>query len=154
MKTLHRLILATAILAGTAATVEGQISLHAGVSYAEALGGQWGADARLGYHFISLPVEVFAGADYFPADCEEECSLWGWRLGGDLRFPIPGVTPYLSGAWVHREWERGAGSLNKEGVSLGIGISLELGLRIRAEASREFLGGDLDQVVFRMGLGF
>jgi hypothetical protein len=153
MKIHSRFLLATAILAVTATSAESQVSLHAGATHAEALGGQWGADARLGYNFIALPVEVFAGADYFLAGCEEDCGLWGWRLGGDLRFPIPGATPYVTGAWVHRERELGTVTKEKEGIALGVGISVDFGFRIRAEVCREFLGGDLEQLVFRVGLG-
>lgn len=154
MRALRSFLLVNAILASATVSAEGQLSLYAGGSYAEALGGQWGADVRLAYNFIVLPVEAFAGADYFLTDCEDPCGLWGWRIGGDLRFPIPGVTPFLSGAWVYREWELGLESLENRGLAIGGGISIDLGIRIRAEASREFLGEDLDQFVVRVGLGF
>lgn len=154
MRALRFFLLGSAILASAPVSAEGQLSLYAGGAYAEALGGQWGADVRLAYNFIVLPVGVFTGADYFLTDCEDPCGLWGWWIGGDLRFPIPGVTPFLSGAWVHREWESGLEGLENRGPAIGFGINIDLGIRIRAEASREFLGDDLDQFVVRVGLGF
>ena len=139
MKTISTLLLVLAVLPVTATTAEGQLNLYAGPSHSEVLGGSWGADVSLGYNLIALPLGFLAGADYFLTDCREGCSLWGWRLGVDLRFPIPGATPYVSGSWVHREGELGMGSFEKEGISMGAGLSLDLGVRIRAEVNREFV---------------
>jgi len=150
-----RSVLLALTLLGIAATPShGQLQLWVGGAYTEALGGQWGGDARLAYNFVALPLEVFGGGDYFVTECEESCSLRGWRVGGNLRFPIPGLTPYVSGAWVWRDWEVGVAKPKKEGLALGAGVSLEFGIRIQAEASREFLGGELDKLMFRVALGF
>lgn len=148
------LLLSLAFLGSTHTSVEGQLTLEAGISYAEALGGQWGGDVRLGYGLMASPAAVFIGADYYLADCEQRCGLWGWRIGGTLDIPIPWVTPYALGAWVHREKEFGAASREKEGLALGVGVGLDLGRLIRGEVHREFLGGDLDQLVFKVGVAF
>ena len=146
-------LLASVLMAVLSTPAQSQLKLWVGGAHTEALGGQSGIDARLAYNFVALPVEVFGGGDYFLADCEEECSLRGWRIGGNLRFPIPGLTPYVSGAWVQRHWKSDGARSQKEGVALGVGISLEIGIWIQAEASREFLGGELDKLVFRVALG-
>ncbi len=153
-KTLRATLQVSAFLALAFTPAQGQLEVWAGATYAEALDGQWGGDARLSYTFPALPVSVFAGGDYFLADCDEECSLWGWRFGGNLRVPFLGLTPYASGAWVNRKWESGDRIAEKEGLALGVGLSLGLGLRVQVEASREFLGGDLDQWLLRASLGF
>jgi hypothetical protein len=147
-------LLTVVCLAMGASAVQGQLKLWVGGAYTEALDGQWGADGRLAYNLIALPVEVFAGADYFLPDCEDDCSLWGWRLGGNLRLPVPGLTPYGSAAWVNRELGIGEGLERRDGVAIGVGLSLEVGLKIQGEISREFLGGELDKTVFRLALGF
>ena len=132
---------------------QAQLGLWVGGAHAEAMGGQWGADALLAYNLLALPVEVFGGVDYFVARCDRDCGLWGWRVGGNLRFSIPGVTPYLAGAWVRREWELEVAKERREGLAVGAGVSIDFGLRIRGEVHREFLGGDLDRFVFRISLG-
>jgi hypothetical protein len=137
-----------------ATPAEGQFNLNAGASYAEALGGQWGIEGRIGYYPPGLPMDFFGGAEYFFTDCQEDCSLWGWRLGGVLRTTTPGLQPFFSGALVGREWERGERELSKTGLALGAGFRMTVWkLGIRAEVAREFLGGDLDQWVFRLGTG-
>ena len=132
----------------------GQLGLWVGVAHAEALEGQWGGDVMVAYNLVALPLEVFGGADYFVARCNRDCSLWGWRVGGNLRMGSPGIAPYVSGAWVRREWELEVAKSRKEGIALGGGLSIEAGFRIRGEVHREFLGGDLDRFVFRVSLGF
>ncbi len=153
MKTFPKILLVLGLSAVAAASAEGQLNLTGGVSYAEALEGQWGIDARLGLDLPMLPIGVFGGADYFFAGCSEECSLWGWRAGAVFRFATPVFQPYLTGAYVGRKWEVGNEELDRTGLSMGAGIRMGLKIRIQAEANREFLGGDLDQWVFRIGLG-
>lgn len=134
--------------------VEAQLNLNGGASYAEALGGQWGVEGRLGFYPPGLPFDFFGGAEYFFADCEEECGLWGGRVGAILHSPTPGFQPYLTGAFVQRRWTLGDEQLDRRGMSAGAGIRVGLGkLRIQGEVTREFLGGDLDQWVIRLGTG-
>jgi len=153
MNIFRNLTLALGLLAVGASSAEGQLNLTGGVSYAEALEGQWGIDARLELDPPMLPIGVFAGADYFFARCSEECSLWGWRAGATFHIATPVIQPYLTGAYVGRKWKDGNEELDRTGLSIGAGIRVSLRLRIQAEATREFLGGDLDQWVFRIGLG-
>jgi hypothetical protein len=130
------------------------INLNFGGSYAEALGGQFGVEARLGYYPLEKPADFFIGGDYFFADCREGCSLWGWRLGAHLHPAKWTSYPFLSGSLGGREWKRGEKRFSPEGFSLGAGYRKIVGkLRIQIEVSREFLGEELDQWVFRIGTG-
>lgn len=121
MKILPNLLLALGLLAVGASSAEGQLNLTGGVSYAEALEGQWGLDARVELDPPMLPIGVFAGADYFFARCGEECSLWGWRARAIFHLATPVLQPYLTGAYVGRKWEEGNEKLNRTGLSLGPG---------------------------------
>lgn len=152
MKKLHRLLLAFSLILISTSSVEGQLSLSAGGAYAEALDGQWGLDGVMSFGIPAFPADVFAGADYFWTSCDEDCSLWGWRLGGRVRFPVPVVSPYFTGALVGRKWELGNESLSEQGLSAGLGVSVKFGFSVFGEVNREFLGDDLDQWVMRVGL--
>jgi len=132
---------------------EGQLSLVTSVAYTEALEGQWGIDGRIGVDLPSLPVGFFGGADYFFADCREACSLWGWRVGAIIHTATRVAQPYLTGAYLEREMEEGDVSHRHHGLAFGAGIRVKAVLKIQAEATWEFLGGKLNQWVFRIGLG-
>ena len=132
---------------------EGQLSLVGSAVYTEALQGQWGIDGRLGVDLSALPVGFFGGVDYFFADCQEACSLWGWRAGAILHTATPVVQPYLTGAYLERVLEERDASQRHLGLAFGGGIRVEAALQIQAEATWEFLGGKLNQWVFRIGLG-
>ena len=134
--------------------LNGQLNLNAGVSYAEALGGQWGIEGRVGWYPHPAPVDFFGGGEYFFADCTNDCSLWGGRLGATLHTDSPDVQPFLSAALVGRSWKRGEAETDRLGPALGGGVRLVWGkVRFQAEVSREFLKGDLNQWVFRIGTG-
>lgn len=154
MRLLKVVLLFLALPLAAPPSVAGQLNLNAGASYAEALGGQWGIEGRIGFYPPALPVDLFGGVEYFLADCEEDCSLWGWRMGANLHTGTPGLQPFLSGSYVGRKWERGSRRLDRTGVALGAGLRVGVGkLRVQAEVSREFLGDDLNQWVFRVGSG-
>jgi hypothetical protein len=156
MKTPVPFVLLGAILAIGTSPAHGQrhVNLNGGGSYAEALGGQFGLEARLGYYPSNQPIDIFVGGDYYFASCKEDCSLWGWRFGAHLHPSTPGSYPFVSGAFGGREWERGVESSSRTGFSVGAGYRLMLGkVRFQVEISREFLGEDLDQWVFRIGTG-
>jgi hypothetical protein len=134
--------------------VQGQLNLNGGATYAETLGGQWGIEARIAVYPYGLPADFFAGADYFFTDCEEDCGLWGARVGGHLSLSDTRLSPFLSGAFVRRSWESGARNRTPTGWSAGAGFRLVVWkVRIQAELSREFLGEKLDQWVIRLGTG-
>ena len=134
--------------------VHGQLNLNAGATVAEALGGQWGVEGRVGFYPSGLPVDFFVGADYFFADCTRDCGLWGARAGGHLSFPQPGIEPFVSSAFLRRNWESGEETRTPTGWSFGVGFRVVVWkLRLQAELSRELLGGDLDQWVIRLGTG-
>ena len=147
------LLVSVVFTAFGASQAEGQLSLVGGAAYTEALEGQWGIDARLGVDPPMLPIGFFGGADYFFADCSQDCSLWGWRLGAILHTATPGIQPYLTGAYLAREVERGGSAEKRIGVALGAGLRVRAGFRIQAEATWEFLGGGLDHWVVRIGFG-
>jgi hypothetical protein len=131
----------------------GQLHFVAGAAYTHDLDGQLGIDARLNLDPPVLPVGGFVGADYFLADCAEGCALWGYRAGIILHSATPGFQPYLTGAYLVRERELSDTSEKRGGMALGVGFRMTTGIRIHAEATREFLGGGLDYFVFRVGLG-
>ncbi len=136
------------------ASAQKHINLNGGGSYAEALGGQFGVEARIGFYPSKRPVDLFVGGDYFFASCREDCNLWGWRLGAHVHTSNPGSYPFLSAAFGGREMKRGEESFSPTGVSVGAGYRLTVGkLRIQAEIAREFLGKELDQWVIRLGTG-
>jgi hypothetical protein len=142
------LLLAFAPLPG-----QGQVNLVAGAAYTEDLKGQMGVDLRLGVDPPMLPVGVFVGVDYFPARCDQECRLWSYRVGAILHTSTPGFQPYVTGAYLVRERELGGTTRKRVGMALGIGFRVTTGLRIQGEATWEFLGGDLNHWVVRIGLG-
>ncbi len=156
MKTSITILFAGAFLGLVASPGMGQshVNLNGGGSYAEALGGQFGIEARLGFYPSNRPVDFFGGGDYFFASCEEECRLWGWRLGAHLHPSTNRSYPFISGTFGGRELKRGDKTSSRMGFSVGAGYRVTLGrVRIQAEISREFLGKDLNQWVFRIGTG-
>jgi len=134
-------------------TARGQVSVTVGGVQTEALGGQWGGDVRLWVEPPLSPLGGYLGADYFLADCTDDCGLWGWRVGGILRSGLPLVNPYITGAFVSRRVELDGNRFGKEGFAVGIGARLTTPLNIYAEASREFLGKNLKGWYVRIGLG-
>jgi hypothetical protein len=147
-------LVAVALLAISAQELEAQLNLNGGASYAEALGGQWGVEGRIGFYPPAFPVDLFAGGEYFFASCPVDCALRGWWVGGTLHSTTPGFQPYLTAAYVGRKWERADQERSKTGKALGAGVRVGVWkLRMQVELTREFLGGDLDQWVFRIGTG-
>jgi hypothetical protein len=61
--------------------------------------------------------------------------------------------PYLSGAWVVRKLELNAQDSERDGLAVGVGLSVGVGFAVYGEVTREFLGGRLDAWVLRIGLG-
>jgi hypothetical protein len=134
--------------------VEGQLNLNGGATFSEALGGQWGIEGRIGVYPYGLPADFFVGADYFFTDCDEDCGLWGARVGGHLSLSTTGLRPFLSGSFVRRSWESGNRARTPTGWSVGTGVRVGFWkLSLQAELSREFLGEDLDRWVVRIGTG-
>ena len=147
------LIGACALLLALPLSVQGQLTLNGGVVKTEALGGQWGGDVRLSLDPPGLPVGGYLGADYFLADCSGGCGLWGWRAGAIFQIGTPAVKPYITGAYVIRELERGGSVSHLEGMALGVGVRVNAGIRLFAEASQEFMGDELKGWFLRIGLG-
>jgi hypothetical protein len=134
--------------------LNGQLTVTVGAVKTEALGGQWGGDARLWVEPPGSPLGVYLGAEYFLPDCPEECSLWGWRAGGYLRWVLPALDPYLTGAYVVQELDQGGGRSGNVGLALGIGARLHLPIDAFAEATWEVFDGSPDGWSLRFGIGF
>lgn len=132
---------------------QGQLNLVGGVAHTEDLGGQWGADLRLGLDPPGMPIGFFAGADYFPASCARSCSLWGYRVGAIMHSSMPAVQPYLTGGYMVRERKYDDTGGRRVGLSLGGGLRTTRGIRVQAEATWEFLGDAGQHWVIRVGLG-
>ena len=97
--------------------------------------------------------------EWFSPSCQEGndgCSLWGGSLDVNARLPIPIVRPYLTGGWSFREFGLGGdgGDVSKNGLNLGGGLDVNLGIRIFADGRYEWLGEGYDGVVVRLGLNF
>ena len=131
----------------------GQLTLVGGVAHTRDLGGQWGADIRVGVDPPGLPLGVFVGADYFLTSCTEDCGLRGFRAGAILRSSVPVIQPYFTGAYVVRDRKLGDESKRWMGPAVGAGLRVTAGIKIQAEATWEFFGDELNRWVFRVGLG-
>jgi hypothetical protein len=134
-------------------SAQGQLNLVGGVAHTQDLGGQWGADLRLGLDPPGIPIGFFGGADYFPASCEKSCSLWGYRVGAIMHSSTPAVQPYLTGGYVVRERKHDAIAGQHVGLAVGAGLRTTKGIRVQAEATWEFLGDAVRHWVIRVGLG-
>jgi hypothetical protein len=147
-------LLAAGFLVVDPSAASGQVTVAAGIAQTQALGGQRGGDLRVAFMPPLLPVGFFAGVDYFFTDCAEDCSLWGYRIGGLLHTGTPAFQPFLSGGYVVRDLETDGVDSRRSGIALGVGLRVGVGVSLYGEVSREFLGGPLDDWVFRIGLGF
>jgi len=148
------LIFLIVTLCGPAASaLAAQLKFSAGIAQTGALGGQTGGDLRVGLEPPLLPVGLFAGADYFLANCSDDCSLWGYRVGGVLRTGTPLFRPYLSAGWVVRKMDVGGQDSERDGLAVGAGVRVGAGFSVYGEVTREFLGGPLNKWVVRVGLG-
>jgi hypothetical protein len=156
-KTSMRLLTLLALTAGlfipSSMPAAGQVKFSPGIARTDALGGQKGGDLRVGLEPPFMPVGFFAGVDYYLADCSEDCSLWGYRIGGLIRRGTPMFRPYLSGAWVVRKLDVGGQDSDRDGPAVGVGLSVGVGFTVYGEVTREFLGGPLNAWVLRIGLG-
>lgn len=152
-KTLSASLLLVALLAQGPTPCRGQVNLVGGLVHTQDLGGQWGADLRLGIDPPALPVGVFGGVDYFPASCEKSCSLWGYRFGMIFHSSAPVIQPYLTGGYVVRERKLGSSSGKRIGIAIGGGVRTTKGIRVQVEGTWEFLGRGFHRGVFRIGLG-
>ncbi len=146
------LFLAT-LLALAPSSLGGQLNLVAGAAHTQDLGGQWGADFRVGLDPPGMPVGIFGGADYFPGSCQKSCSLWGYRIGAILHPSTPAIQPYLTGAYVVRERHLDDTVEKRVGLAVGVGLRTTRGIRVQVEAGWEVLGNDLRYWVVRVGLG-
>ncbi len=148
------ILVATLILFAVAAhPCSGQLTIVGGVAHTQDLEGQWGADVRFGIDPPGLPIGGFVGADYFLTNCPVNCGLRGHRVGVIFRTSAPVIQPYLTGAYVVRDREYEDVSERRAGPALGAGLRVATVIKIRAEATWEFLGGKLNHWVFRIGLG-
>lgn len=159
---MRRLLLTLTVAAASVALAQpasAQIPLKYGVQAAVQTGldtveglpdynGTFGLGARVALQPPLLPVGVLAqGVYYFPDCAGFDCGFLTYSLAGQLRLPLPMVSPYAIGGW---QWRRSSfeGESNTEnGAMVGIGVQLNLGVSLFLEGTMEFrdeVSGDPD----------
>ncbi len=159
---MRRLALALSLsllLAFIPGTASAQFFLGGHAAYTDYQDGGLGGGIRAGWDLPVLPIDVLGVVEWFSPSCQEGndgCSLWGGSLDVNARLPIPIVRPYLTGGWSFREFGLGGdgGDVSKNGLNLGGGLDVNLGIRIFADGRYEWLGEGYDGVVVRLGLNF
>jgi hypothetical protein len=143
------LILSVAILGATLARpVEAQLKYGvqgsvmtgledvSGIPTATGLNGTFGIGARAALQPPLLPVGVVGqGVYYFP---EGDGSYMTYSLAGQLRLPLPLVSPYAIGGWQWRRTSLGDASLTENGPMVGVGVQLNLAVSFFLESTFEF----------------
>jgi hypothetical protein len=151
-----------ALAALTAAAVpqaaRAQFFLGGHVGYTTYQGGGMGGGAQVGLDLPVLPVDIEGNVEWFSPSCDEgrdDCSLRGATLDANIRLPLPLVRPYLTGGLSYRDGNLGGdlGSKNETGVNAGVGIDVNIGIRIYGDYRYEFLD-DFEGAVLRAGLIF
>jgi opacity protein-like surface antigen len=137
---------------------EAQFFLGGHAAYTTYQDGGWGGGARAGLDIPVLPLDIMGAVELFSPSCPEGrdgCSLWGASLDANLRLPIPLVRPYITGGLSYRDGDRGGelGSASESGLNLGLGVDVNLGIRIFADWRYEFLG-EFEEGLLRAGLNF
>ncbi len=138
---------------------EAQFFLGAHAAFTDYQDGGAGAGARVGLDLPVLPLDIVGVAEFFSPSCSEGndgCSLWGASLDANLRLPIPLVRPYLTGGLSYRDANLGGdlGSVSKSGLNLGLGVDVNLGVRIFGDWRYEWLDDEIEGSVIRLGLNF
>jgi hypothetical protein len=151
------LALAFVLVAMPALATEARAQIHPGLHVARAadsFGGVNGVGASVEVGLPLLPVDLFVAGDYFFPDCDG-CSLWGASADVHLALPIPILTPYATAGLVMRNTEVSDTTERTGGIGVGAGVNLS-GAVIGAygEGRYEFMDGEGDQLVFRLGVRF
>jgi hypothetical protein len=160
-----------ALVGGLLGFSPGQASAQAslgvyGVRVAETLNGEisgqgFGVRARLSMPLV--PLKVYAAAERIFPDCPDGgCSVYAVEAGLTLNlFPLPIVSPYLTGGVVRRRFDSGGDNVqggavtNVEGISVGAGVSAGVpGVSFFLEGRYEFMDDPYDQFVVRLGVMF
>jgi hypothetical protein len=156
---IRKILAITFFLSATSVhATEAQAQIHPGVHVARAAdsfgGGVNGVGASVEVGLPLLPVDLFVAGEYFFPGCDN-CSLWGGSADVHLALPIPVLTPYASAGLVMRNTEVSDTTERTGGIGICGGVNLS-GLVIGAygEGRYEFMDGDGDQLVFRIGLRF
>lgn len=116
-----------------------QAALLTGLEDASSLNGTFGLGARVALQPPVLPLGVVGqGVYYFP---EGDGSYITYSLSGQVRIPLPMLSPYAIGGW---QWRRsdpgGTGSVTttENGPMIGLGVQLNLGMSLFLEGTMEF----------------
>jgi len=100
------------------------------------LNGTFGLGARAALQPPLLPVGVVAqGVYYFPSG---DYNYMTYSLAGQLRLPLPLLSPYAIGGWQWRRTSGGGASNTENGAMVGVGVQLNLGLSLFLEGTMEF----------------
>ncbi len=100
------------------------------------LNGTFGLGARVALQPPLLPIGVVAqGVYYFPSG---DLNYMTYSLAGQLRLPLPLISPYAIGGWQWRRSSGGGYSNTENGAMVGLGVQLNLGVALFLEGSMEF----------------
>jgi len=114
-----------------------QAAMQTSVAEATGLDGTFGLGARVALQPPVLPIGLVGqGVYYFP---DGDGTYITYSLAGQLRLPLPMVSPYVIGGW---QWRRagadGVESVTENGPMVGVGVQLNLGLSLFLEGTMEF----------------
>ena len=158
-------VAALTFLAAQEAAAQASFGVY-GVHVSESVGGETAAEGlglRAGISFPLFPLKAYAAAERIFPDCPDDgCSVWAAEAG--LRvdvFPLPVVSPYITGGIVSRRYDSGIegaveGQVNTvQGISAGVGLSAGVpGISFFLEGRYEFMDEPYDQFVLRLGVMF
>jgi hypothetical protein len=113
-----------------------QAAMSTSVDEATGLDGTFGLGARVALQPPVLPIGVVAqGVYYFP---DGDFDYLTYSLAGQLRLPLPLVSPYAIAGWQWRRTSAGGTSDTQNGPMVGVGAQLNLGITLFLEGSMEF----------------
>ena len=114
-----------------------QAATQTGISDVQALDGSFGVGARVALQPPLLPVGLVGqGVYYFPDG--DDVSYQTYSIAAQLRLPLPVFSPYAIGGWQFRRTSIADDSETTDGLMVGAGIQLNLGLSLFLEGTLEF----------------
>jgi len=121
---------------------------------ADSFGGVNGVGGNLQLHLPGTRFDLFFAGEYFFPDCDD-CSFWGGSADVHFSLPVAVLAPYGAAGLVLRNTDVSDTSVRTGGLGLGAGLNLNtLVVGAFGEARYEFMDGDGDQFVFRLGVRF
>ena len=114
-----------------------QAGMQTSVDSLTSLDNTFGLGARVALQPPVLPVGLVAQGLYYFPDCDD-CSYLTYSIAAQLRLPLPMLSPYAIGGWQFRRTGSGDMSDTADGLMVGLGVQLNLGLSLFLEGTMEF----------------